>query len=318
MKMGLEQQATSDAVPNGTVREFDGQRRVFYDGYWIKWYEPPADTLTAKKRLIQALTRRLFNHMEPGINIPGSRLEEIRSACESEQDPARQRVKRAMLAGALFNRAADIFTKLVELEACGVAIGPDNELMQQCGMCLRDALDLGRSVRHRSGDEGIDELWGEPFKAFTMPIEAFYESRYIKMAMTMRNIDRIVDGLQAAFAGSAVFAGVGEVIDEFARAAKRKCETLRTDGDIFNIWPAFVVAGERMVEFPPRLPPGHSRLELAEALEGVRLLKDGQRLVSYVTRARTPMPKSTEDFLELCESHRQLFRFQGLERTSGG
>jgi hypothetical protein len=46
-------------------------------------------------------------------------------------------------------------------------------------------------VLHRSGDEGIDELWGEPFRAFSIPVEAFYESRYIKIAQALREIDRI-------------------------------------------------------------------------------------------------------------------------------
>jgi len=61
---------------NGTKRAMSGQQRVFYDGYWVKAYDTPADTLTAKKRLIEALTRRLFNHVEHGVNIPGTRLEE--------------------------------------------------------------------------------------------------------------------------------------------------------------------------------------------------------------------------------------------------
>src|SRR6476469_2047070 len=119
---------SSQAVP-GEKRIIDGQMRVYYDGYWIKVYDPPADTLLAKKRLIEALTRRLFNHVEHGLNIPGTRLEEARRAFESETDPQRKRVKCAMLAGALFNRAADIFTKLVEVQALGVEIQPDNALM---------------------------------------------------------------------------------------------------------------------------------------------------------------------------------------------
>ena len=297
-----------EAVHEGTVREIEGRCRIYYDGYWIKCYDPPADTLNAKKQLIQALTRRLFNHTEHGINIPGVRLEEIRAKYEAESDPDLKRVKGAMLAGALFNRAADIFTKLVELESCGVAIKPDNELMQECGQCLNEALMFGKTVKHRSGDEGIDELWGEPFKAFSMPVDAFYQSRYVKIALTMRNIDQISEALILCFAGSLVFAGVKQVILAFAEAAKRKCETLRTDPDIFDIWPAFVVAGERLVEFTPRLAPGHSRLELIEAIEGVRLLKDGQRLVSDVTRARTPMLDSTEKFLSICESHRLTYQ----------
>jgi hypothetical protein len=127
------------------------------------------------------------------------------------------------------------------------------------------------------------------------------------MAMTMRNIDRIADGLRDAFAGSRVFAGVESVIDGYADAAKRKCETLRTDPDIFEIWPAFVVAGEQLVDFEPRLPASHDRLELTEALEGSRLLRQGRQLVSNVTRARTPMPKSTDEFLAQCENHRKSF-----------
>lgn len=41
-------------------------------------------------------------------------------------------------------------------------------------------MELGRFVLHRSGEEGIDELGVGPFRAFSIPIEDFYESRYIK------------------------------------------------------------------------------------------------------------------------------------------
>jgi len=176
-------------VAPGEKKVIDGQCRVHYDGYWIKVYDPPADTLGAKKRLIEALTRRLFNHVEHGVNIPGTRLEEARRAYVAETDPPKKRVKAAMLAGALFNRATDVFTKIVEIQSLGVEIGHSNALMRQCGEHLKEALELGKMVLHRSGDEGIDELWGEPFKAFAFPIEEFYQSRYIKIAHTMRAID---------------------------------------------------------------------------------------------------------------------------------
>ena len=52
-----------DDIATGTERVIDGRLRVYYDGYWIKSYEIPADTLLAKKRLIEALTRRLFHHV---------------------------------------------------------------------------------------------------------------------------------------------------------------------------------------------------------------------------------------------------------------
>ena len=172
----------SAPTENGTVALVDGVRRIFCDGYWIKVYDPPANSLKAKKQLIQALTRRLFNHVEHGINIPGKRLNDARKTYEAEQDPARKRVKGAMLAGALFNRATDIFTKLVELQELGIEIETDNALMRECGFCLQEALSLGKLVLHRSGEEGIDELWGEPFRAFSIPVEAFYDSRGEKAA----------------------------------------------------------------------------------------------------------------------------------------
>ena len=78
-------------VAPGEKRVIDGQNRVHYDGYWIKVYDPPADTLLAKKRLIEALTRRLFNHVEHGLNVPGARLEEARRAFDAEVDPRRRR-----------------------------------------------------------------------------------------------------------------------------------------------------------------------------------------------------------------------------------
>ena len=75
----LERPSNSDPIPpEGTRRIDNGDERVLYDGYWIKTYPVPIDSLQAKKLLIEALTRRLFNHTEHGLNIPGCRLGEAR------------------------------------------------------------------------------------------------------------------------------------------------------------------------------------------------------------------------------------------------
>jgi hypothetical protein len=294
-------------LPLGTKQVIDGVQRVFYYGYWIKAYEAPDDTLVAKKRLIEALTRRLFNHVEHGINVPGHRLAEARTSWETEADPARRRVKGAMLAGALFNRATDIFTKLVELQAVGVDIGYDNALMRECGACLQEALELGKTVLHRSGEEGIDELWGEPFKAFSIPIESFYESRYIKIAQTMRDIDRIVEVLANTFGGRKGYEALGPLVHAFAEAAKIKCETLRTDKQIFDVWSAFAVAGEELHAFEPSLRLGADDAEVLEAEHAQRLVRQARNLVSYISRARVPMPKSTAEFAERCDLWSQRY-----------
>ena len=71
-----------EAIAQGTERVISGQRRVYYDGYWIRAYDVPADRWHAKKQLIEAMTRRLFQHMEHGINIPGVRLEPLYVECD--------------------------------------------------------------------------------------------------------------------------------------------------------------------------------------------------------------------------------------------
>lgn len=292
---------------NGDRRLSDGVERVYYDGYWIKYYEPPQDSFEVRRQLVQALTRRLFNHVEHGINIPGARLNEARAAYESENDIERKRVKGAMLAGALFNRAADLFHCLVELQSAGIEVTHDHALMRECGQCLLDALELGKMVRHRGGDEGIDELWGEPFKAFSIPIEDFYSSRYLKIAMAMRDIDRLAAALKVTFADSRQILDSNPRIDELAETAKRKCEILRTDPTVFEVWPAFVVASERLCKSAPVLPGIPSAADIREALEGIGLLREGADLIGFIVRARVPMPKSTHEFIDRCQRFRCAF-----------
>jgi len=289
-------------IPNGTLRIIDGRERSYTDGYWIKTYPVPQDTLQGKRRLIEALTRRLFNHTEHGLNIPGHRLAEARQAWQDETDPAKKRIKGAMYAGAMFNRGTDIFTRLVELQSLGVEISPANDLMRECGSCLKEALDLCSLVLHRSGEEGIDELWGEPFRAFSVPLADFYATRYVKMAEAMRGIDAIAETMVRTFA-TAMFPGIEPIIRDFARAARNKVETLRTDRDIFDIWAEMVAAGERLASFRPILAKPDSAHEQRAASFGTQLICNGRDLIFHIARARVAMPKSTREFVERCDTY---------------
>ena len=223
--------------PNGARRRIGDKECIYYDGYWIRYYDPPGETLAEKQQLIDQLTRRLFHHTELGINTPSGRLDTARAAYERETDPRRKRVCGAMLAGALFNRATDIFTSIVELAARGIETSPDNELMRECESCFVEALTLGKTVKHYSGHEGIDELWGEPLKAFSMSMADCYWSRYAKIAQTMRDIDRIADALVEQIEGDERLRGARPLVRAFARAAKDETETMRTDVAIFDVWP---------------------------------------------------------------------------------
>ena len=287
-------------IPNGTIDSVDGKTCVYYDGYWIRYYRPPEESLLAKKQLIDSLKRRLFHHTEPGINTPGGNLEAARGAYNNETNPAHKRVNGTMLAGALFNRATDIFTTVVDLEGKGVKISADNELLTACGEYFQEALELGKTVKHHSGHEGVDELWGEPLKAFTMSIKDFYDSRYIKIAQTMRDIDRINHTVGNLYAAEQGFEAVPALFGEFCDVAKLESETMRSDPAILAVWPAFVAAGEAVLEFAPARSEQSSERERTRHREGVRLLHDGKALVSYLAGVRTPMPKSTSEYLDAC------------------
>ena len=52
---------------NGARRRIGDKECIYYDGYWIRFYDPPEETLAEKQQLIELLTRRLFHHTELGI-----------------------------------------------------------------------------------------------------------------------------------------------------------------------------------------------------------------------------------------------------------
>ncbi len=289
-------------TPNGTVRQFDGKSCVFYDGYWIRRYAVPQDEAAARRELIDQLTKRVFHHSERGINTPGYNLSGARAAFERATDPDCKRVNAAMLAGALLNRGSDIFAMIFELERRGIEGTAKRELMLECESCFLEAFELGTQVRHYSGEEGLDELWGEPLKVFSTPVAEFYESRYIKIAQTMGALDAIADNLLKTFLDVPGFDGLAELIDRYCRAAKMESETMKTDPAIFQVWPDFVVSGDQLWAFRPER--GETEELRAMAAQGGELVREGKRLIEWIAFARVPMPKTTENFFHRCRAFR--------------
>ena len=302
-------------VKNGTVDEIDGKQYIHYDGYWVRFYEPPEESFANKRDLILALTRRTFHHTEDGINTPGDRLEAARQNYEQQADEDCKRVNAAMLAGALFNRATDLFTAIVDMEHKGVQISRDNELMKQCSQCFHEALELGQHVKHYSGEEGVDELWGEPLKAFTMPIKDFYRSRYIKIAQTMRDIDKVHEKMLATFAGIDTFDPIQALLITFCTTAKRESETMKSDPNIFQIWPDFVASGERLYEFEPKIPDHIPTVHKEHLRSGQRLVQGGRDLINYLAGVRVPMPKSTLHYFDSLVTYEERSHKLGIKHS---
>lgn len=289
-------------LENGTLHRIDGVMRIYYNGYWIRHYNPPDETPSNQRELIISLTKRAFHHTERGINTQGYRLEDARRAWDKETDPARKRVNAAMLAGALFNRATDIFTSVVDLDNKGVHISRKNELMRSCGNNFREALEIGQHVRHYSGEEGIDELWGEPFKAFTMTIANFYQQRYVKISQAMCNIDKITAEMTAVIAVLPSFNGLETLLLNYASASRADCETNKADNIIFDVWPRYVATGEKLAEFKPVVTPSQNPAAEPHLNWAVQLIGQGKELMYYISGARVPMPASTRRYIQ--ELHR--------------
>jgi hypothetical protein len=290
----MQSAAIEPETPNGSRQHIDGTEYTFYDGYWIRYYPPLEDTLSNRKRLIDSLTRRAFHHTEAGINTPGRSLDQARAAYEKETDPHRKRVNAAMLAGSLFNRATDLFTSIVDLAELGVKVSRDNALMRECSACFVEALSLGQQVKHHSGCEGIDEIWGEPFKAFTIPIEQIYESRFLKIAQSMRDIDLISKFMVENFCQNKPFIELASFIEEYGIAAKKISETMKKDEEIFVVWPDFVALSEEIEEFKPATKPTQEFYNIQA------LIDEGRQLIRYIAGARVPMPLSSQIYIDKC------------------
>lgn len=292
---------TDQEIPDeGTRLAIDGDEYIYFDGYWIRYYPPMEDTLANRKLLIDSLTRRAFHHTEAGINTPGRSLEQARAAYENQTDPERKRVNAAMLAGALFNRATDLFTSIVDLGELGVKVSKTNELMRQCSSCFQEALNLGKQVKHYSGCEGLDEIWGEPFKAFILSPEDFYTSRFIKIAQSKRDIDVVTRCMIRTFCSSSLFEDLRSLFSEFGEAAKRVSETMKKDPNIFQVWPDFVALAEAIESFQPQIDDDADQITEMRIAQGKNLILEGKRLLVYIAGARVPMPISTEQYLKKC------------------
>ena len=291
-------------VKRGTISEIDGVECIFIDGYWIRYYEPPAESWEARKNLIAGLTRRTFHHTERGINTPGENLELARYHYENTSEEE-NRVAAAMLAGALFNRATDIFTTIADLEQIGVHIKRGNELLQECSECLEEAMELGKLVRHISGNEGINELWGEPLKAFTMSGHDFYISRYVKISLSMRDMDRINSVLKETLKPFKEFDPVISAMFKFTRYAKRNCETMKRDPLYFTVWPKFVTRSDRVAQLVEGIRQDHSLNTKPNMLEACDLVAECRELITYISAARVPMTKVTNRFFVTCEAFQQ-------------
>ena len=291
-----------EEITNGTVKTIDGKPSVYYDGYWVRWYEIKSDDFASKKKLIDQLTKRVFHHAEPGINTPGHRLAQIQRIYEYETDPASKRVKGAMLAGALLNRGADILTAIVDLQEAGVKIDPGHPLLKECGKCFMEALELGKNIKLSSGGEGLDELWGEPFKVFSMPMEKFYESRYIKIAQAKSEIDKITAALMEVVSKYPELSVVNPKILELGESSKLACETIRTDPVIFDIWPRYVTAREALEEYIANYIKEHESENGSVQKKIINLVNEGSKLLISMAIVRVPIPESTKQFLEKCET----------------
>ena len=57
---------------------------------------------------------------------------------------------------------------------------------------------------------------------------------------------------------------------------------------------------EELDTFEPKLPQDADQMTKMKTGQGMALLREGKRLITYVSGARVPMPKSTEQYVAKC------------------
>jgi hypothetical protein len=134
-----------------------------------------------------------------------------------------------------------------------------------------------------------------------MPIADFYQSRFIKIAQSMREIDLVADCVIEVFGSRTVFAGLKELVVDYARAARQAAETMKKDPRIFQVWPNFVALGELLDEFRPEVPDDADQMLRMRIAYARDLVQEGRRLISYIAGARVPMPQSTANYIKKCQ-----------------
>ena len=121
--------------------------------------------------------------------------------------------------------------------------------------------------------------------------------------MTMREMDEIADDSAALSKTSRRSQASLRSSSTLHRTAQSKCDTLSHDHDVFDVWTTFVVAGESLSGFQPRLSAAPTLPEQRAATRGTELVS-AKELISYIARARVCMPKSTAELLERCRQYR--------------
>jgi len=136
-----------------------------------------------------------------------------------------------------------------------------------------------------------------------MSMEDFFESRYIKIALTMRDLDRIAAEL-VNMALDFGYDDLEEPVLEFADVCKQISEIAKSDSDIFQVWPRYVVAREQLSTYCERCSSDRDFGKRMLIDDSYRLIREGKDLMSYLAGTRVPMPVSLRDFLNKSEALR--------------
>ena len=134
-----------------------------------------------------------------------------------------------MLAGALFNRATDIFTAVVDLAERGVHISDDNELMRQWRGVLpggAHARQAGQALQRRGGHRRALGRATQGLRHTGLGV--------LRVALREDRADdarhrRHRDGLERVMGSEPGFEGIIERVQAFAAAARLETETMRSD-----------------------------------------------------------------------------------------
>ena len=309
-RIRLDRSCIPGALPSWTApfrsapkRTIDGQERVHYYGYWVKTYPVPADTLYAKKELIAALTRRLFNHTETPVERAG--YSPRRSA---------PRLLRGNGSTAPPRQGRDAGGRVVQ--PCHGHLHPS---------WWRSRRSASRSCPTMPSCSSAGNICRKHWNSasWCCTVAAKKASTSCGASPSRRSCCPSRISTRAATSRSRKRCGTSTVsptlvttfVDLTPSPASRRAVGVRAGGEDQERDPAHRFGHLRRMDHVRRVrrAPVRVRAELVreaaprahqEVADARRLIAQGKDLITYITRARVPMPKSTREFIERCERFR--------------
>ncbi len=330
-----------DTIPiDGCIREIDGVKRRYTDGYWIRYYDlHQKDNLNIALRLVGNFEGRFLKAAEYGKEVSTDEasilsrrklFEAARKKTESITDTGSFEYKSAqaeenalggMLAVSLFRKMINDISEHIVYRIEHKTLSPSdtqmlNKIKIDIDTDMKEVFHLFKYVRRAGGkkdkDEVLEEMRGEPMVVLRTTlsetsqesVKMLYDNRYRKIAACWKNIDDATIAIKSLISTSKTLKGLrlAEIVDDLSAAAKARCELLRNDPDFDAAVISLHSKRNLIRDFKISDDVKHAgNVSKKEDTEILKLVQSYRKLVYDIAHVRTPRNVSAAELIQKIE-----------------